>query len=75
MCLYETVLARLLDEIKSVDPKMIKPGLDIKNSDGFNYKVVEVDSADPDNLMYVIERPGWRSEPMTYKELEKFKRD
>jgi hypothetical protein len=68
--LYEKVLVRLLKEFKKADAKLIKRGYMVVNEEGFEYEVADIDDSDPENVLYVLKRAGWKSEPITHKDLK-----
>ena len=75
MNLYRNILLRLLNELNVKNPAVIKKGLVVKNKAGFEYKIADIDETDPNHIKYTITRAGWRSEPLSYDELKKFKKD
>ena len=74
MKLYEKILIALLNESTKLqsNSSLVGKDLEIKSELGVDYKVVDVDDEDPENLLFKIARNGWVSEFMTYDELKKY---
>ena len=74
MSLYEKILIALLNETSKLppNPNLVSQGLEVKSKIGVEYKVVDVNDDDPNNLLFKIARADWESEFMPYDELKKY---